>query len=157
MSLRKNLIALSLFNAATLLREQEEAAMPAPAAAPPPSPPAGAAPPSPESEPAGEAPTDEQGNPITLDKLIDRMNIIRSGLSFEDPEVYGKLTTFFKELPVEEKVQLHKQLSAVGAIVQSQNPQQEKGAAPGEPAPPEATPPAEASPPAAPAAPPPAV
>jgi hypothetical protein len=142
MSHRKNLIALSLFNAATLLKEQETAPQPAPEAPPAPTG---------EAQPSGDVPVDEQGIPLTLDKLIDRMNIIRSGLSFEDPEVYGKLTSFYKGIPPEEKVQLHKQLKDVGAIVQSQNaPSEPGGAAPapeGEVAqPPAAAPPAAAPP-----------
>jgi hypothetical protein len=116
MSLRKNIIALSLFNAATLLKEQAEAAQqPDPAAIPPA--------PQPEAAPAapgeGESPLDEQGNPITLDKMIDRINVIRSGLSFEEPEVYGKLTTLFKKMPSEDKVKFNKQLTEIGAIVQN--------------------------------------
>lgn len=104
MSLRKNLIAISLFSAAKLLKEQEMAPPPAPEAL------------------ASETPTDDEGNPLTIDKLIDRMNIIRSGLSFKDPEVFGKLTSFYRTLPTESKQTLHKQLSDIGAIVQSQNP-----------------------------------
>lgn len=140
MSLRKNLIALSLFNAATLLREQEEAAV--------------AAPPPPAPAPEGgeeKAPVDEQGNAITLDKMIDRINIIRSGLSFEEPEVYGKLTTMFKGMSVEDKVKLYKQLTDISAIVQNIPAEKQAGEQAGEAAPPapEAVAPPPAAPPAA--------
>ena len=100
MSMRRNIIALSLFEAAKLLHEQE---MPAGAA--------GSAP----------TPTDpETGEPIDLDAIIERLNIIRSGKSFSDPEVYGKLTTMFKSMPESERITLHTQLKSIGAIVQSQ-------------------------------------
>ena len=133
MSLRKNLIAISLFSAAKLLKEQEMDPPPAPDASP-----------APEGV-AGETPTDDEGNPLTLEKLTDRMNIIRSGLSFKDPEVFGKLTSFYKALSTESKQILHKQLSDIGAIVQSQNPAQGGGngvpAAPAAPAAPAPAPP----------------
>ena len=138
MSLRKNLIALSLFNAANLLKEQEEATPP-PAA---------------EEYSEEKAPVDEQGNAITLDKLIDRINIIRSGLSFEEPEVYGKLTTMFKAMSPEEKVKLYKQLTDISAIVQNIPAEKQAGAQTGEAVPP--VPPAPATPPAPAAATPPA-
>lgn len=134
MSFRKNIIALSLFNAATVLKEQAEA----PAAAPP----------APEGG-EDKAPLDEQGNAITLDKMIDRINIIRSGLSFEEPEVYGKLTTMFKGMSVEDKVKLYKQLTDISAIVQNIPAEAQAGEQPGEAAP---APAPEAAPPPAPAA-----
>ena len=140
MSLRKNLIAISLFSAAKLLKEQEMAPPPAPDA-----------PPAPEGV-AGETPTDDEGNPLTLEKLTDRMNIIRSGLSFKDPEVFGKLTSFYKALSTESKQILHKQLSDIGAIVQSQNPAQGDGnGAPAAPAAPAPAAPAAPAPPVPPA------
>lgn len=127
MTMRRNIIALSLFEAAKFLHEQE-----IPAAA-------GSAP----------TPTDpETGEPIDLDAIIERLNIIRSGKSFSDPEVYGKLTTMFKSMPESERVTLHTQLKGIGAIVQSQavpgSP--EAGPAPEAPLPP---PPEAGAPPAA--------
>jgi hypothetical protein len=120
MSLRKNLIALSLFNAANMLQEQEEAA-PAPAMAP-------AAPQPTTPDPTEtSSPVDEQGNEITLDKMIDRINIIRSGLSFEEPEVYGKLTTMFKGMPIKDKKKLYKQLTDISAIVQNIPAEKQQG------------------------------
>lgn len=145
MSLRRNLIALSLFNAANLLKEQEEAmaaATPAPEAAD-------------SNGAAAAAAVDEQGNTITLDKMIDRINIIRSGLSFEEPEVYGKLTTMFKGMPAEDKTKLYKQLTDISAIVQNIPAEKQGGQQIGEIPPPEAAaspatpPPATPPPPAA--------
>lgn len=100
MTMRRNIIALSLFEAAKLLHEQE---MPQPTAG------------------AATTPTDpETGEPIDLDAIIERLNIIRSGKSFSDPEVYGKLTTMFKSMPESDRTTLHTQLKSIGAIVQSQ-------------------------------------
>lgn len=134
MTMRKNIIALSLFEAAKLIHEQEMPAEPtgAPASAP--------------------APTDsETGEPIDLDAVVERLNIIRSGKSFGDPEVYGKLTTMFKAMPEEEKVKLYTQLKGIGAIVQSQTPPQAGEQTP--PPAPEALPPAPPPPAATPPAP----
>ena len=143
--MRRNILALSLFEAAKLLREQEEAV-----AAPVPS----------EAAPGGgeDVPTDkETGEALTLDQILERLNIIRSGKSFQDPEVYGKLTTMYKNMPAEDKVKLNSQLKAIGAIVQNQTPKAATAegetapeAAPAAPAP-EAAPapaPAPAAPPA---------
>ena len=144
MSMRRNIIALSLFNAAKLLKEAEDPMAAEPVA----------------GEPSGEVPTDPQtGEALTLEQMIDRMNIIRSGLSFEDPEVFGKLTALYKSMPSDEKIKLNKQLKDIGAIVQSQEVNKGGQEAPEAPAPaPEAAPPPAApSPPAAPPAPPPAV
>ena len=142
MTMRRNIIALSLFEAAKFLHEQE-----IPAAA-------GSAP----------TPTDpETGEPIDLDAIIERLNIIRSGKSFSDPEVYGKLTTLYKSMSSEDKIKFNQQLRNIGAIVQNQTPV-DLGAeaatppAPETPAPsPEAAPATPATPPPASATPPPPV
>ena len=145
MSMRKNIIALSLFNVAKLLKEAEDPMAAEPVAG------AGA---------GGDVPTDPQtGEALTLEQMIDRINIIRSGLSFEDPEVFGKLTALYKAMPSDEKIKFNKQLKDIGAVVQNQEVNKGDGASPEAPAmPPEAAPaPAAPPPPAAPAAPPPAV
>jgi len=104
MSMRKNILALSLFEAAKALREQAEPAAPAPA-------------------PAGDVPTDDEtGEALTLDHILDRLNTIRSGKSFQDPEVFGKLTTLYKSMSAEEKVKFNQQLRNIGAVVQNQTP-----------------------------------
>ena len=141
MSMRKNIIALSLFNAAKLLKEAEDPMAAEPVA-------------------GGDVPTDPQtGEALTLEQMIDRINIIRSGLSFEDPEVFGKLTALYKAMPSDEKIKFNKQLKDIGAVVQNQEVNKGEGASPEAPAmPPEAAPaPAAPAPPAAPAAPPPAI
>lgn len=138
MSMRKNILALSLFEAAKILKEQAEGVT------------------------AGVPVDDETGEAITLDHILDRFNTIRSGKSFSDPEVYGKLTSLFKGMTSEDKLKLNQQLRNIGAVVQNQTPVdiQQSAEAPAPPTPgapptPEASP-AAAPPPAA-GAPPPAV
>lgn len=102
MSMRKNILALSLFEAAKALREQAEPAAPAP---------------------APDVPTDDEtGEALTLDHILDRLNTIRSGKSFQDPEVYGKLTMLYKSMSAEEKLKFNQQLRNIGAVVQNQIP-----------------------------------
>lgn len=104
MSMRKNILALSLFEAAKTLKEQAEPAAAAPA-------------------PSGDVPTDEEtGEAITLDHILDRFNTVRSGKSFQDPEVYGKLTAIFKSMSSDDKIKLNQQLRNIGAVVQNQIP-----------------------------------
>lgn len=150
-SLRKNLLALAIFNAASMLAEQAPppaAPAPTPAAPADPMAPGGSAP-GPEAQlasPAAAAP----GAPVdelSVDSLIERLNAIRAGKSFSDPEVYGKLTTLYNQIPQEERPAIDKLMADIGVAVQpTPNAQQ---LAQGQPTP-------EAVPPAAPAAAPPA-
>ena len=72
----------------------------------------------------GEAlPTGVDGQPLTIDSLIERMNVIRGGKSFSDPEVYGQLTTMFKALPDEEKLTIDRVLLDISKVVINANPQ----------------------------------
>lgn len=114
------------------LYEQEQAQQFAPP------PPAAGAPPSPEetnqltqdnpqntipSVPPVPGATAEQ---ITLDMLIERINIIRGGKSFTDPEVYGQMTSYFKTMPIQERDVVHRFLLQVAKIVTS-NTQEQTG------------------------------
>ena len=142
--MRRNIIAISLFNAAKLLREQEEAAA-APVAAP-----------EADAETSGATstaiPTGKGGEPLTVESMIARLNVIRAGKSFDDPEVFGQLTTLYKSLEDDMKTKLDSLLFNIGKIVQSvsEKPAAEKPAAEKPELP--AGPPAEVPPPAAPAA-----
>lgn len=81
----------------------------------------------PSAAPAAETPTPQQtasdvamgadGKPLTVDSLIERLNVIRGGKSFSDPEVYGQLTTLFKTLTNEEKMSMDKTLMNIGKVV----------------------------------------
>jgi hypothetical protein len=154
-SLRKNLLALAIFNAASMLAEQA----PPPPAAPPPAAPAdpmapGGSAPGPEAQlasPAAAAP----GAPVdelSVDSLIERLNAIRAGKSFSDPEVYGKLTTLYNQIPQEERPAIDKLMADIGVAVQpTPNAQQlAQGQPTPETAPPPAPPPAPAQQPPAP-------
>ena len=129
-----------------ILSEQEAAAapmgMPAPA-----TPPADvSAPPSPE------APASSQPKEFTVDDMIERLNVIRGGRSFTDPEVYGQLVTFFKTLSDEQKASMEKFLMDLGKIVINVN-EQEAPPSPEASAAPPATPAAQPEVPPAPTAP----
>lgn len=62
-------------------------------------------------------PISSSGEPLTVDTLIDRFNAIRGGKSFSDPEVYGQVTTMYKNLPDQEKVAMDSFLTALGSVV----------------------------------------
>lgn len=113
--MRKNLIALSLFNAAKMLKEQEEAEL-----APPPD--AQQSAPTPPMSPGDGGPgvpRGKGGEPLTIENMIERFNVIRAGKSFDDPEVFGQLTTLYKTMEDEQKQKLDSLLWNIGKIVQN--------------------------------------
>lgn len=127
-------------------------------AAPVAAPEAPALPPAPPVAPVPGAPEGLEGtNPdeFTVDDMIERLNVIRGGRSFTDPEVYGQLVTFFKGQSEEQKAGAKEFLMNLGKIVINVNEQEQPGAdqAPAIP-PPAAPPPAASAPPAMPPAPP---
>jgi hypothetical protein len=63
--------------------------------------------------PAGADPP----KPFDLDVLIDRLNVIRGGKSFADPEVYGQLTSSFKAMSDADKAVIDRFLQTIGKIV----------------------------------------
>jgi len=132
--MRKNLIALSLFNAAKVLKEQEEVELAPPA-------------PAPAADGGPGVPRGKGGEPLTIENMIERFNVIRAGKSFDDPEVFGQLTTLYKGMEDEQKQKLDTLLWNIGKIVQNVS---DKAAAP------EAAPPAPEAPAPAPEAAPPA-
>jgi hypothetical protein len=100
----KKLIEEAVIN---VLAEQE----PTPSAAPP-----SPVPPAPETnaiDPTSELPEEE----FTVDRMVDKLNVIRGGKSFTDPEVYGRLVTFFNSLTEEERVGIDRYLTELGAVV----------------------------------------
>ena len=70
----------------------------------------------PENQAGGEAqePVPKQ---YTVDNMIDELNAIRGGHSFTDPEVYGRLVTFFKKLDDTQKANLDSLLSQIAELV----------------------------------------
>jgi hypothetical protein len=49
--------------------------------------------------------------------MIDRLNVIRGGKSFADPEVYGQLTSYFKATSETDKAVIDRFLQSIGKIV----------------------------------------
>lgn len=133
-----------LINEAVIQILSEQDAPPAPMGMPAP-----AAPPADVSAPPSpEAPTG-QPKEFTVDDMIERLNVIRGGRSFTDPEVYGQLVTFFKKQNDEQKTSIEQFLVEIGKIVINVNDQE----APPETsaAPPATPPPATEAPPVPPA------
>lgn len=93
---------------------------------PPPAPNGGATPPAPPAPPADQnavpSATDpnapqQGGQPLTVDSMIERLNVIRGGRSFTDPEIYGQFTTFFKQLAPEQLQTIDQFLQDISKIV----------------------------------------
>jgi len=60
------------------------------------------------------APQDEV---FTPELMVDKLNVLRGGKSFTDPEVFGRLTEFFNKLTDEQKGSLESMLSELGQAV----------------------------------------
>lgn len=115
-NLIKEAVTLALF-------EQQPAPQspaPAPAAPPPPVTGQNMAPSQPPQAPEEQMPpagTSPPGTELTLDNMIERLNIIRGGKSFTDPEIYGQLTSYFKTLSPETKQTIDQFLQSVSKIM----------------------------------------
>jgi len=91
-------------------------------------PPAQAAP-SAQPPAAPTADPQQEGAP-TVDHLIDKLNVIRGGTSFSDPDVYGKLTSYWNGLDDAKKNAVQTALADIGRLVtpaEEANPQQQQG------------------------------
>ena len=128
-----------------ILSEQDAAAAPMGMPAP-------AAPPADVSAPPAPEANADKPKEFTVDDMIERLNVIRGGRSFTDPEVYGQLVTYFKTLSDEQKTAMETFLMDLGKIVINVN-EQESPPSPEVSAAPPATPPAPAAVPPAPTAP----
>lgn len=109
----KSLIEESVVN---VLAEQEIQQAPPAETEPPPV----ATPDNQAQEP--EQPTARQ---YTVDDMIDELNAIRGGHSFTDPEIYGRLVTFFKNLDDVQKTNLDTLLSQIVELVTAVDDTQE--------------------------------
>lgn len=114
---RRQQFLRTLVNEAVYQILQEQDMAPAGIPAPMTPPPDVSAPPSPET-PAG------QPKEFTVDDMIERLNVIRGGRSFTDPEVYGQLVTFFKSQSDEQKTGIEQFLVEIGKIVINVNDQE---------------------------------
>ena len=79
-------------------------------------------PPQPAAPATEEAPAQEK--PFDVDEMVNKLNVLRGSKSFKDPEVYGRLTTFFKNLGPEQQQQLDTMLTELGKIVIDASEQQ---------------------------------
>lgn len=137
----ENLLKEAIVN---ILAEQDVApapdAAPAPAAEPAPMPPSSALPPTPPAEPGTPAKKEE----LTVDDMIERLNVIRGGRSFKDNDVYAKLVLFFGKLSEEQKAELQRELIDIGQAVINVPEEEKAGSAetPAEPEPAPTPPPA---------------
>lgn len=141
---RKRYLQTLINEAVKKILSEQEAPMGVPAPAPPPA--DVSAPPSPEV-PAG------QPKEFTVDDMIERLNVIRGGRSFTDPEVYGQLVTFFKKQTEEQKQAIEQFLVEIGKIVINVNDQEAPPESGTSSAPPATPPPAAEAPPVPPTAP----
>lgn len=111
-----------------VLAEQEQtpslpSAPPGPSSAPP-----AATPPAAETNQAADISlTQPEPVEFTVDTMVEKLNVLRGGKSFTDPEVYGKLNTFFNGLSDEQKTSLDYMLNELNNVVleTSQQPQQQ--------------------------------
>lgn len=124
----KSLIEESIVN---VLAEQEVAQQQVQAQTEPP----------PVATPENQAGEQPEADPVpkqyTVDNMIDELNAIRGGHSFSDPEVYGRLVTFFKNLDDTQKQNLDTLLSQIAELVtgvddehEQQQQQQDQSQAP---------------------------
>lgn len=124
---RKLHLEALLREAVKMLKEQDPGAAAVGSAVPPsPLPPASATNSSqtalpPEVPPPGVPPvpgtSPEEQKPFDVDQMIERLNVIRGGRSFADPEVYGQLTTYFKGLNEADRSAIDRFLQSIGKIV----------------------------------------
>ncbi len=114
--MRSQVLALCLFEGFKMIVEADAAQPPVaqPAAVPPATQPVDA--PQPLGGDTG-APIGVDGAPLTVESMVDRLNVIRGGKSFSDPEVFGRMTTLWKSLSSEIKINLDKILTEIGKVV----------------------------------------
>jgi hypothetical protein len=110
----ENLIQEAVIN---VLAEQEQDGQQQQQAVPPSS-----VPPAPETnQPEVQTPVDQQPEnqqtEFTVDDVIKKLNVLRGGKSLTDPEIYGRLTTFFKDLDESKRESLNFLLTELGKVV----------------------------------------
>lgn len=121
---RKRLLTAYLLEVQRILQEAPmppasggSAVPPSPVAPAPATNTAASMPPPPPVPGAVQPGQDGQPKPFDVDAMIERMNIIRGGRSFADPEVYGQLTSFFKGMSEADKAVVDKFLQDINRIV----------------------------------------
>ena len=84
-------------------------------------PPQSAVPPAPAPV-APEQPQEPEA--ATVEGMTEKLNVIRGGRSFSEPEVFGQLTTFWKTLTPEQQELFDNQLNEIGKIVTLAEPEE---------------------------------
>lgn len=90
----------------------------------------------PSVQQASQLPAEDE--PFTIDVMVEKLNTLRGGRSYTDPEIYGKLTTFFNNLTEEQRVSMEWYLNELSKIVMdietseppNHNPQQQTQSTP---------------------------
>ena len=59
----------------------------------------------------------QQDVQFSVDGMVDKLNVLRGGRSFTDPEVFGRLTTFFNNLTDEQRNSTDWLLTELGMVV----------------------------------------
>jgi len=54
---------------------------------------------------------------MTIDSMIERLNVIRGGKSFTDPEVYGQIVTYFKKITPDQNQVIDQFLKDISQIM----------------------------------------
>jgi hypothetical protein len=93
---------------------EQELPVAQPSAVPPATPPP--APETNQSELTTQPPPEEEMR-MTVESMVDKLNVLRGGRSFTDPEVFGRLTTFFNGLTDEQKTSFDYLLTELGKVV----------------------------------------
>ena len=116
-NLIKEIVTLALY-------EQEQTMSGAPAPAPAvqgaaPAPNMGVSPaiPDPNAPDPNAPPVGTDGVELSLDSMIERLNVVRGGKSFTDPEIYGQLTSYFKTMTPEQKTVVDTFLQSISKIM----------------------------------------
>lgn len=110
-NLIKEAVTLALFEQ-EVLGQQPPPVQPAAANPVPP-----AAPPLPEEVPQEPQNVASQQTLMTIDTMIERLNVIRGGKSFTDPEVYGQIVSYFKKMTPEQNQIIDQYLQDVSRIM----------------------------------------
>jgi len=140
-----NLIKEAVINT---IAEQQAPLAADPMSAAQPAPPQAQTPPPPATPDQNSQQPGVQSEQFTLDKMIEKLNVIRGGRSFTDPEIYGQLTTLFKSWDDATKQTVEKTFDELAKVVtlngpedqSQQNPMDQQQPPPPQPAGPPTTP-----------------
>jgi hypothetical protein len=76
----------------------------------------------PQTDPNNQSPQGTNTPTITIDTIIDSLNLIRGGKSFAEPDVYKVLSDFFNTVPQTEREVVDKFLTGLAKTVETNAP-----------------------------------